>query len=149
MDPVELESFVDRRLKHLRPPRAPETLLPRVLLAAREWAERPWYARAWLTWPPGWRFASLAAFALLAASGAWAWPRALSALPAALSVTTPPSSAVIQLAERVQLTTHAGRILWRALFEPVAQSAGVAVFLLCLVCAACGTLLNRVALGRT
>jgi hypothetical protein len=149
MDPVELESFVDQRLKHLRPPRAPETLLPRVLQAARGWADRPWYARAWLTWPAGWRLASLAALAGLAAGIAWAAPRALSLLPSGASAIAASSATVIQLAEQVQLAMHAGRILWRALVEPVAPAVSVAVFLLCVVCAACGTMLNRVALGRT
>jgi len=149
MDPVELESFIDRRLKHLQSPRAPETLLPRVLLAVREWRDRPWYARAWLTWPAGWRFTSLAALALLAAAVAWAWPRALSSLSATVPAIGSASTAVLQLAGRVELTTHAGQVLWRALVAPIAQSVAVAVFLLSLICAACGTLLNRVALERS
>ena len=36
-----------------RLPRAPHTLLPRVLAAVQAWAQRPWYERAWFTWPLG------------------------------------------------------------------------------------------------
>jgi len=61
MHPVELQGRIDRELKSLPALRAPDTLLPRVLAAVRHWADRPWYARAWFTWPMWWRVASAAA----------------------------------------------------------------------------------------
>ena len=48
MDPDELASLIDRELRDLPGPRAPRSLLPRVLEAVAE-ARRPWYARAWRT----------------------------------------------------------------------------------------------------
>src|SRR3954467_4135575 len=92
----ELESRVDRDLRRLPLPQAPRTLLPRVLAAVDAWSRRPWYTRAWFTWPLGWQIASIVAAAALAYR-AWALPRA------------PPA---------VTMTTSAGRVVWRALIEP-------------------------------
>ena len=58
MDPVDLERLIDRELRSLPAPRAPRTLLPRVMAAANEAANRPWYSRTWLQWPVGWQLAS-------------------------------------------------------------------------------------------
>jgi hypothetical protein len=67
---AELEQRVDRALAELPPLAAPDTLLPRVLAAVQSWAERPWYQRAWLTWPMGMQVASVAMLMLLVVSGA-------------------------------------------------------------------------------
>ena len=69
MDFQDLERLVDRELKRLPAPRAPETLLPRVMLAvgARR-AEAP--APDWMTWPLSWQVASLVAVVLIAI-GLW------------------------------------------------------------------------------
>ena len=66
MDPDELASLIDRELRDLPGPRAPRSLLPRVLEAVAE-ARRPWYARAWRTWPRAWQAASVVACALFLA----------------------------------------------------------------------------------
>ena len=58
MDPAELERLVDRALGQLPAPRAPRTLLPRVMAAVPTPA-RPWHARPWLMWPAGWQIISL------------------------------------------------------------------------------------------
>ena len=63
MDPADLETFVDGELRRLPLPRAPQTLLPRVLAAVEQWRERPWYARAWFTWPLAWQSGRSAALA--------------------------------------------------------------------------------------
>src|SRR6478752_931002 len=67
-DEDDLEALASRELRRLPLPRAPQTLLPRVLAAVDAWARRPWYMRAWFTWPLGWQGASLAlvAFAVYA-----------------------------------------------------------------------------------
>src|SRR4029078_6895329 len=54
----ELERRTDAELGVRRPPMAPDTLLPRVLAAVDAWINRPWYTRAWFTWPLGWQIAS-------------------------------------------------------------------------------------------
>ena len=148
MEPVDLETLVHGRLKQLPVPRAPDTLLPRVLKAVREWTDRPWYARAWLTWPAGWQVASIAAFALLVAGVAWVLPDVQAAASGAASRFAARAGELPQFAQRVEATTNAGRVLWRALVEPIAVRLFVGVLLMCVVCVAFGTVLNRVAFGR-
>ena len=87
---ADLEQRVDRELRRLPAPRAPHTLLPRVLAAVEAWVNRPWYTRAWFTWPLGWQVASVALL-VLAVAGVWMLPPA------------PPS---------VVVTTNAGRVLF-------------------------------------
>ena len=61
----DLERVAQRALERLPAPRAPHTLLPRVMAAVQQWTRRPWYARAWVTWPLGWQALSTAALVLL------------------------------------------------------------------------------------
>ena len=123
----DLERRVDRELRRLPSPLAPDTLLPRVLAAVDAWARRPWYARAWFTWPLGWQIASIAAVALIV-YGVWMLP------PAPPVVTT---------------TTSVGRVVWRTLIEPFLTYVAVLVVLMCLACAAFGAALNYLFLERT
>jgi hypothetical protein len=122
----DLERRVDRELRRLPSPLAPDTLLPRVLAAVDAWARRPWYARAWFTWPIGWQIASILALMLFAA-GLWMLPPA------------PPSFVV---------TTSASRVLWRTMVEPFLAYAFVVVVLMCLACAAFGAALSYVFVER-
>jgi len=127
MPPADLERIVDRELRRLPAPQAPRTLLPRVLAAVDAWSRRPWYTRAWFTWPLGWQIASIAAAAALV-YGVWALPPA------------PPA---------VTMTTSAGRVVWRALIEPFLTYVAVIIVLMCLACAAFGAALNYIFLERT
>lgn len=122
----DLERRVDGGLRRLPPPLAPDTLLPRVLAAVDEWARRPWYTRAWFTWPAGWQAASIAALVLVAVA-AWMLPPA------------PPSLVV---------TGNAGRVLWRTIVEPFLAYAFGIVVLMCLACAAFGVALTYVFVER-
>jgi hypothetical protein len=125
-------------------------LLPRVLAAVDQWARRPWYSRAWFTWPPGWQVASLMALALLVAGVALLMPGALAAAGGAASRLAPGAmSEVADTASRVDAAINAGRVVWRALIEPLAVYAFVLVALMCVACAAFGTALDRVAFDRT
>ena len=126
----DLEQRVHRELQRLPGPMAPHTLLPRVLAAVDAWARRPWYTRAWFTWPLGWQIASVALVAAVA-YGFWVLP---SAAPV-------PSS--------VLGTASGARILWRTLIEPFLFYALGLIVLMCLACAAFGTALNYVFLERT
>src|SRR3954468_2173230 len=69
MNPIDLEQLVGAELKRLGTPRAPRTLLPRVLAAtAAQQHAKP--ARGWAFWPRAWQFAGgIAAAAVLA--GIW------------------------------------------------------------------------------
>jgi hypothetical protein len=123
----DLERRVGAELRRLPDPRAPGTLLPRVLAAVDAWVNRPWYARAWFTWPLGWQVASVAVVAL-AAYAMWAAPP------------LPPS---------VTATTSAGSVIWRTLIEPLLGYVVGLVVLMCLACAAFGAALNYLFLERT
>lgn len=123
---ADLEQKVDRELRRLPMPRAPHTLLPRVLAAVEAWVNRPWYTRAWFTWPVGWQVASIALLALVVA-GVWMLPPA------------PPS---------VVVTTNAGRVLWRTMVEPFLVYAFGIVIIMGLACAAFGAALSYVFVER-
>lgn len=123
---ADLEQKVDRELRRLPAPRAPHTLLPRVLAAVEAWVNRPWYTRAWFTWPLGWQVASVALL-VLAVVGVWMLPPA-------------PTSVVV--------TTNAGRVLWRTMVEPFLAYAFVIVVIMCLACAAFGAALSYVFVER-
>ena len=123
----ELERRVHAELRRLPAPLAPATLLPRVLAAVDAWARRPWYARAWFTWPLGWQVLSIAALAA-AVYGTWNLP------PLPASVVT---------------TTNAGGVLWRTIIEPLLGYVVGLVVLMCLACAVFGAALNYLFLERT
>ena len=145
MQPVDLETIVARELRQLPSPRAPHTLLPRVLAAVQEWSRRPWYARAWFTWPAAAQIASVAALFLIIVGGAvlvaTAQMAAGDALARVLNVVTP-------IAQRTEATMNAARVVWRALVEPLVVYVFGLVVLMCLACAAFGTALNHVVFRR-
>ena len=65
MDPVDQDERLDRALKGLPAPRAPRSLLPRVLAAT---VDRPApAATGWSTWPLGLRVAASVVFLALVA----------------------------------------------------------------------------------
>ena len=149
MYPAELETLVDRELKRLPMPRAPQTLLPRVLAAVQQWSRRPWYARAWLTWPLAWQLVSSVALILLIVGTVIVLPGALAAASGATSpFAAGVTSDMTGMWQRAAATFHASRIVWRATVEPLAVYVFALVTLMCMACAAFGTALNRVALGR-
>jgi hypothetical protein len=127
------------------------------MAAVEQLSGRPWYTRAWLTWPLGCQIASLAALALIVAGATVLIPGTQAAADAVTSKVGPavsrfvPAAFVEMLgaAGRVDATMNAGRVVWRALVEPIATYALVIVVLMCVACAAFGTALNRVAFGRT
>ena len=122
----DLERRVDAELRRLPQPAAPDTLLPRVLAAVDAWARRPWYSRAWFTWPLGWQAVSIAVVAL-AAYALWLAP----------SVAAPAAA------------TTAGAVIWRTLFEPLLGYVVGLVVLMALACAVFGAALNFLFLERT
>ena len=119
----ELGQRVHHELRRLPAPLAPDTLLPRVLAAVDAWARRPWYTRAWFTWPLGWQIASIVMLGLFAV-GLWMLPPA------------------------VVVTTNAGLVVWRTMVEPFLFYAFGVVVLMCLACAAFGAALSYVFVER-
>ena len=146
MNTPDLETRVDRELRRLPAPRAPHTLLPRVMAAAQAWAERPWYTRAWVTWPLAWQVVSIAALVAIVAGGAVLLPHARSA---ATSVTTAfASDEAVAVTQQVAYTTSSARILWRTLLEPLLTYVFGIVVLMVLACVAFGTALNYVVIEK-
>ena len=145
MHPADLETFVDTELRRLPLPRAPLTLLPRVLAAVQQWSRRPWYARAWFTWPLAGQIASAAALMLIVVASAIL---IASAQTAGYEMAARLLSGVTPVAQRAAAALNAARVVWRVLIEPLTVYAFVWVVLMCLACAAFGTALNHVAFRR-
>ncbi len=145
MRPADLETFVDTELRRLPRPRAPLTLLPRVLAAVQQWSRRPWYARAWFTWPLAGQIASAAALMLIVVASAIL---IASAQTAVYEMAARLLSGVTPVAQRAEAALNAARVVWRVLIEPLTVYAFVWVVLMCLACAAFGTALNHVAFRR-
>jgi hypothetical protein len=147
---ADLERFVDGKLRQLPLPHAPETLVPRVMAAVRAWVERPWYQRAWFTWPLGWQVASGTALVLtlLAIATGLPWMTAsISGLAAsALSGVT---AKVPDVPQRLEAASSAAEVLWHGFVHPVLVYAFVVVGAMCAMCLAVAVALNRVVFGRT
>jgi hypothetical protein len=149
MEQDELEQLIDRELRDLPSPRAPRSLVPRVMAAVAE-ARRPWYARAWRTWPVGVRAASvvlcLAALAGIALS--------LPAVQAAVVARSAPVvghaiTDVWQLVARTVDAQRAAEIVWRVVISPVASVALLPILAMLVASLACGAALGRLAFGGT
>lgn len=100
MTPVELEAFVDRELAKLPRPKAPPSLVPRILSALRQSQAEPWHRLPWRAWPVSSRLAA----GLLCAALASLVPFALDAIAAAT-----PSDVLV-----------AARAVWRIVVQPAA-----------------------------
>ena len=147
MDPVELERLIDRELRSLPAPRAPRTLLPRVMAAANEAANRPWYSRTWLQWPIAWQLASALVLIGVVAGGSVVLPQLRDAVEA-ISFVANVRSDVVSSTREVETATTAMRVLWRTLLAPVVPWAFGLVTLMCAACAVFGTALNHLVFGR-
>lgn len=147
---AELEQHVDRALADLPPLTAPGTLLPRVLAAVQAWAERPWYQRAWLTWPVGLQAASAALLLLMVAGGAVAMP--LVQAQAARFIAFVGTRAPIDLATlgaALRVTAIALVLTWRAIVQPLVLFVLPIAFMAGVAGAAILTALNRVLVERS
>lgn len=148
MQQDDLERLIDRELRALPAPRAPRSLLPRVMAAVAARHVMPWYRRGWANWPPLWQVASLVAVVALSAGVVVSWPY-LSTVAATLrpDVGAFVPSQVRALTGAVAEGLDATRVLWRVLVEPVIGYVVAFVLTMFLACVAFGTALDRVALG--
>ena len=147
MNEQDLERLAQRELQRLPAPRAPHSLLPRVMAAVEAWAARPWYTRAWFTWPVGWQAASVVAVALLVTGAVLVGPHVQAAASGMLAAVQLLAGGVSDAAP-VETTANGARILWRTLLEPLATYALVVIVLMFLACAVFGTALNHVVIER-
>jgi hypothetical protein len=147
MNEHDLERLAHRELQRLPPPRAPHTLMRRVMAAVEAAPARPWYTRAWFTWPVGWQGASIAALALLVTGAVLVGPR-VQGTAAGVIATVRAFAGGVSDVTPVETTANSARILWRTLLEPLATYALVVVVLMFLACAVFGTALNHVVVER-
>jgi hypothetical protein len=150
MRSADLEMVAHRALRALPQPRAPHTLLPRVLTAVTAWSLRPWYARAWFTWPREGQVTGLAALCAAAAGGLLLLAAAAQAAVARLLAV--PGGRVMHaaaaVADGLAVAADAGQVVWGTLVQPIAPYAAAIVILMCVACAVFGLALNQVVLGR-
>jgi hypothetical protein len=146
MEPADLEQVVDRALRGLPPPRAPRTLLPRVL-AAVDVSTRPWYARGWLTWPAGWQAASLVVLIAIVAGAAIGVSDARSAAAQSTWVSDARADIAAGTAQVGAVATTV-RVIWRALIAPVIPYAFGLALLMWVTCAGFGLALNHLVHGK-
>lgn len=105
MDPVDLDERLDRELRELPQPRAPRTLLPRVLAATVHRAPQR-AASGWFTWPLAWRAVSIALLIVFAVG--------VSTLFSA------PPPAVNSAAKTAGEIVTVVRVVWELMLQPVA-----------------------------
>jgi hypothetical protein len=149
VDPERFEEILGARLRQLPMPRAPRTLLPRVMAATEQWARRPWYARAWFTWPLAWQVASIAVFCVIGAGAATLLPTVEVTAARIATAYVASTGDVIGNGGRLEATMSAAVILWRIIVKPVAPYMFAFAALMCGACAVFGAALNHVAFGRT
>jgi anti-sigma factor RsiW len=149
MQPDDLERLIDDRLRRLPPPQAPSALAPRIMRSVEDWATRPWYTRAWMTWPIGWRVASVVAAAAMLAALVVFIP---SFYETSASVTSSAMDSVARRAtpatRRVDVVVTAVVVVWRALIAPVVPYALGVVMVMFLACGLAGTALSYLVFGK-
>src|SRR5262245_2087793 len=122
-DPERFADIIGARLRQLPLPRAPRTLLPRVMAAAQQWSRRPWYERAWFSWPIVWQIASIAVFTALSAGTAMLLSGVEDATARLMTVQTIGMGDVAGMIGRLDGTMNAAGILWRTIGKPIAAYA--------------------------
>jgi hypothetical protein len=139
---------LSRALQQLPTRRAPDTLLPRVMAAVHAWVGRPWYQRAWFTWPLGWQLATVGALVLMTVS-TWEFAPPLDmgrTLVRMVPQSVQPLSAGTSSSLSALLT--AAGVLWQGL-QPILIVAFVIVAAMATACLAAAVALNRAVFGRT
>ena len=131
MDRGDVDDLLDRELEGLPPPRAPHTLLPRVLAAATRHTPVP-QATGWFTWTWPRRVASMAAFAVI--------------LAVAYLLGTEPPATVARAAAAAADVATVMRVFRDVLFQPLAVYFFALGVLFTLTCAAAWAVME-VALG--
>jgi hypothetical protein len=145
MNPIDLEQMVDAELKRLPSPRAPRTLMPRVLAAVDAQQQHAKPARGWAFWPRAWQFAgavvTVAVLVGLWKLAAFAQPFIGELLP---SVGLGRAAAFTKGADDAATVV---RVLWEVLLQPVATYVSILAISLALACALLWTAVERLAPG--
>ena len=145
MNPIDLEQLVDAELKRLPAPRAPRTLLPRVLAAVEAQQQHAKPSRGWALWPRAWQFAGGVVAAVLLI-GIWK----LAAIAQPFISELLPSAGLGRAAAFTQGADDAVtvvRVLWDVLLQPVATYVSILAISLALACALLWTAVEHLAPG--
>lgn len=149
MSPFELDRHVHRDLRRLPEPKAPATLLPRILAARARLDARPWYRRAWVSWPLGWRVASTVASAAMIAALSLATAAFYPELAAWMTAAGNGAALRVgRLAPGLRETVITLDAIWQALIRPLGWYLVVPLFMMWAACAAFGVALTRIASGE-
>lgn len=143
MSPIDLEQWMDAELKRLPAPKAPRTLLPRVLAATAAQSAKP--GLGWGVWPRAWQLAGSAMAALFLAG---IWKLAVFAQPFILAFL--PKGGLGRAAAFTRGADDAVtvvRVLWDVLLQPVATYVSILAISLALACALLWTAVERLAPG--
>jgi hypothetical protein len=144
-DHDDLDVVVGRALKELDAPRAPRTLLPRVMAAAAAREERQG-VRPWMQWPRSQQIATLAALVLFTAGVAWLVPNMELVMRASATWLASRQPALSGGLEGAASFLSVGQTLWQALVGPVLWYVVVWMVVMATACAAFGAALD-LALG--
>jgi hypothetical protein len=147
MHPDELARLIDRELKRLPAPSAPETLLPRVMAAVRRRPVGAGTPGVWSRWPLAVRALTAAASLAVLAGLWWVGPFVRPAIAAALEGTAVQFWWAMDVWQRATAMSTAVDVLWRTLVQPIGWVLLPLVLLMWFACAAFGAALDRVALG--
>ena len=123
------DDWLTRELKRLPLPAAPPTLMSRVMLAVTALDRRPWYRRAWVTWPEPLQIGSALVVVVIAVTAWWFAPAVWDLRP-----------------EWARSAAALSRVL-NSLLVPLALYLGALAILISLGCAAVWAAVNHVALG--
>jgi hypothetical protein len=145
MNPIDLEQLVDAELKRLPAPRAPRTLLPRVLAAVEAQQQHANPAPGWALWPRAWQLVGGVVMALVLVG---IWKLAVFAQPVVGEFLP-----AVGLGRAAAFTRGADdaatvvRVLWDVLLQPVATYVSILAISLALACALFWTAVERLAPG--
>jgi hypothetical protein len=149
LHPTDLEREVGLGLRSLPDVPAPASLLPRVMAAVHAWSVRPWYERAWFTWPIPLQIASCTVLTALVTGAVLLSPALDEGLRGlAQPLAGPVQSYVNEITGDVAGGVGALRSVWSALIQPLLLAASPVVALMGALCATLGLALSRFASGR-
>lgn len=146
-DPADLEREIAQALDALPLPRAPRTLLPRVIADVQARASAAPSRRPRFAWSP----LAQAAVVTVCMTGLtlvyWLWPfagYATGLLPEPVQQASRQADAVASL---VDALLQVGSLVWQAVVGPIVKGLFTLTLVLCAACALFAAALGRIALG--
>lgn len=143
----DLERAIGRAVDALPPPRAPRTLLPRVMADVEATVPVGVRHRPWFAWSPLARAALVVVSLFVLTAAWWLWPLAWVAggyLPESVQQAGRQAEAVATTAGDL---LQVGSLVWQAVLGPVVRGLFLLTVVLCTACALIAAALGRIALG--